>query len=111
MAIWQIIALQNFKEQSLLSILIIGIKKFVLNAVKYDCLFLLHKVAVAVQGNHIHPSRNHHKSRHLVPNPYIHSSDSKLINCPPLSCPANVSLPSMEQVVKVRVPCLKYVLG
>ena len=32
----------------------------------------------------------------LKPFSYIHSSDSKLINSPPLSCPANVSLPSME---------------
>ena len=52
----------------------------------------------------------------LLPNPpdplsHPHISASSTSNSlqHPLSCPPNVSLPSLDQIVKVRVPTLKYV--
>lgn len=51
-----------------------------------------------------------------LPNPpdplsHLHISASSTSNSlqHPLSCPPNVSLPSLDQIVKVRVPTLKYV--
>jgi len=40
---------------------------------------------------------------------HISASNPNISLQPPLSCPPNVSLPSLEQIVKIRVPTQKYV--